>query len=99
MPIPCPCCKALNDKPPTCRRCKADLSLLFAIDGERNSLLDAARTFATESRYSESLAALEKAAQLRQGNDVSQARAAVLLLARNFPAALRAYHELGDRGA
>ena len=28
----CPCCKANNDSGPACRRCKADLSLLFAFE-------------------------------------------------------------------
>ena len=43
MPIPCPCCKASNDTGPSCRRCKADLSLLLAIEAERSELLEAAR--------------------------------------------------------
>lgn len=29
MTIVCPCCRAGNDAGPACRRCKADLSLLF----------------------------------------------------------------------
>ncbi|MDB5311648.1 MAG: hypothetical protein JWO38_5850 [Gemmataceae bacterium] len=106
MPVPCPCCKASNDTGPACRRCKADLSLLFAVEAERSSLVAAARAFAAESRFSESLAALDRAAQLRHGPDVPRMRAAVLLLARNFPAALSAYDELangsggrGGRGA
>jgi hypothetical protein len=97
MPVPCPCCKASNDTGPTCRRCKADLSLLFAVEAERSSLVAAARASAAGSRYSESLAALERAAQLRRGDDVSRVRAAVLLLARDFAGALAAYHELGRR--
>jgi hypothetical protein len=94
MPVPCPCCKASNDAGPLCRRCKADLSLLFAVDAERSSLIAAARASAADGRFSESLAALDRAAQLRRGPDVPRVRAAVLLLARDFPAALRAYHEV-----
>ena len=94
MPVPCPCCKASNDTGPNCRRCKADLALLFAVEAERASLVAAARRLAAESRHSESLAALDRAAQLRRADDVLRLRAAVLLLVRNFPAALRAYHEL-----
>lgn len=30
MSVVCPCCKAVNDAGPHCRRCRADLSLLFA---------------------------------------------------------------------
>lgn len=94
MPVPCPCCKANNDTGPNCRRCKADLSLLFAVDADRVGLVAEARRLAAQSRYPESLAALDRAAQLRTGSDVSRLRATVLLLAGDFPAALRAYHDL-----
>ena len=95
--VGCPCCRAANDAGPACRRCKADLSLLFAVEAERTSLVAAARTLAAECRYSESLAALDRAAQLRRGHDLSRVRATVLLLARDFAGALAAYHELGHR--
>ena len=93
MPVPCPCCKASNDAGPNCRRCKADLSLLFAVESQRALLIDEARRFAAESRFPEALAALDRAAQLRQGSDVSQLRAPVLLLSRDFAGALRAYQD------
>src|SRR4051812_24819473 len=96
MPVPCPCCRASNDTGPTCRRCKADLSLLFPLEAERTSVAAAAGALAAESRYSESLAAIERAAQLRRGDDVSRVRATVLLLARDFAGALAAYHELAN---
>jgi Flp pilus assembly protein TadD len=96
MPVPCPCCKASNDTGPACRRCKSDLSLLLAVEDERASLVAAARTLAAESRHSESLAALDRAAQLRRTDDVLRLRAAVLLLARDFAGARRAYDELAD---
>jgi hypothetical protein len=94
MPVPCPCCKAANDAGPACRRCKADLTLLFAVEAEREALVADARWLAAESRYPDSLVRLDRAAQLRRGEDVSRLRAAVLLLAGDFPAALRAYDEL-----
>ena len=97
MTVPCPCCKASNDTGPACRRCRADLSLLFAVEDERASLFAAARELAAEARHSESLAALERAAQLRRTDDVLRLRAAVLLLARDFAGAFRAYHELANR--
>lgn len=99
MPVPCPCCKAANDAGPACRRCKADLSLLFAVDAERAGLVAAARTLARDGRFAESDAALDRAAQLRHGPDVLRLRAVVRLLARDFPAAVGTYHELGGRGA
>jgi hypothetical protein len=97
MPVPCPCCKASNDTGPNCRRCKADLSLLFAVEEQRTALVGEARRLAGESRLPEALAALDRAAELRRGDDVSRLRAVVLLLAGDFPAALSAYHEVVSR--
>ncbi|MBX9628076.1 MAG: hypothetical protein K2X82_30040 [Gemmataceae bacterium] len=99
MPVPCPCCKASNDAPPACRRCKADLSLLWAVEADRDAAIDAARMFAGEGRFAEAAAELGQAAQLRRSPDVLRLRAAALLLARDFPGAAAAYHELGQQGA
>ncbi len=93
MPIPCPCCKALNDAGPNCRRCKADLALLFAIEADRSALIERA----CSSNYVEALDALGRAEQLRQGDDISRLKAAVKLLQRDFAGALRTYHELASR--
>jgi hypothetical protein len=77
--VPCPCCKATNDTGPACRRCKADLMLLFQLEADRAALI-AAGDF-------------ERAHQLRRGNDTLQHIAAAKLLARDFAGALAAYHE------
>ena len=97
MPIPCPCCKASNDTGPACRRCRADLSLLFAIEADREAAIQLARGFAAESRFPEAIAALERAAALRRGDEVARLKAAVLLLGRDFAGALNAYHEVVSR--
>lgn len=97
MTVPCPCCKASNDTGPNCRRCKADLSLLFAVEEQRTAAVEEARQLAAAGQFPGSLAALDRAAQLRRGPDVPRLRAAVLILARDFPAALRAYHEQATR--
>jgi hypothetical protein len=39
----CPVCKADNDQGPACRRCKADLSLLWALEARREALLASVR--------------------------------------------------------
>ena len=90
MPIPCPCCKASNDAGPNCRRCKADLALLFAIEADRTALIECARS----SNSVEALDALDRAEQLRQGDDIVRLRATVMLLHGDFAGALRTYHEL-----
>ena len=77
MTIPCPCCRAINDTP-TCRRCKADLSLLVAVETRREYLLDAAR--AELGRGGDALALLDEAASLRGGSDVAQLRAVAALI-------------------
>ena len=69
---------------------------LFAVEDGRASLVAAARELAAESRHSEALAALDRAAQLRRTDDGLRLRAAVLLLARDFAGTLRAYDELAS---
>ena len=39
----CPVCRAENDQGPQCRRCRADLGLLFGLEKRRRQALDAAR--------------------------------------------------------
>lgn len=97
MPISCPCCKASNEAGPTCRRCKADLLLLFTLEARRAALIGEARRLAAECRFPESAAILAEAAQLRQGADVQQLRAVVSLLARDFPAALKAHQSATEQ--
>ena len=93
MSIPCPCCKASNDAGPNCRRCKADLALLFAIEADRTALMERARV----SNPVEALEALDRAERLRQGDDIVRLKAAARLLQRDFAGAFRTYHELASR--
>jgi hypothetical protein len=89
--IPCPCCRAANESGPNCRRCKADLSLLFAVARRRAFLLSAAQAFAAEGRLPAARRALDEATALRAGDDVRRLRAAVDLLAGDYRAAWNAY--------
>ena len=79
MPIPCPCCKAANDAGPACRRCKADLALLFQIESDRAALVAAGE--------------YERAHAMRRGNDTAALIAATRLLQRDFSGALAAYRD------
>lgn len=90
MTLACPCCKASNATD-TCRRCKADLSLLAAVESSREHHLALAQRFASELRTAEALTHLDHAAALRPGDDLRRLRAAVLLLAGRFADALTAY--------
>lgn len=91
MTLTCPCCKAANTAD-VCRRCKADLSLLEALEAAREHHLTLARRFAAELRTSEALSHLDHAAALRPADDLRPLRASVLLLDGRFADALAAYH-------
>lgn len=91
MTLTCPCCKASNTTD-VCRRCKADLSLLVAVETAREHHVVLARRFAAELRASEAISHLDHAAALHPGNDLHQLRSAILLLSGRFADALAAYH-------
>lgn len=95
-PLSCPCCRAANDTGPACRRCKADLSLLFAVADRRGFLVSEARKLAAKGKFAEALRSLEEAAALRAGDDVRRLSAAVRLLAGDYAAALAAYDGLAN---
>ena len=85
--VPCPCCRASNDAGPACRRCRADLGPLFALEARRDFLLADARRLAAAGRVADALTAAAEAAALRTGDDVLRLRAALHLLAGDFPTA------------
>ena len=91
MTLTCPCCKAATAAD-TCRRCKADLSLLAAVETAREWHVTLARRFAAELRTAEAIAHLDHAAALRPGDDLDHLRSAVLLLGGRFADALATYH-------
>jgi hypothetical protein len=89
--ISCPVCRARVESGPQCRRCKADLSLLFALEARRDAVLAAARRSLSAGRSEEALALARGAEQLRRGADARRLIAAAHLLQRDFAAAWRWY--------
>ena len=87
----CPVCKATVDNGPACRRCKADLSMLFAIETERGYRLAVARRAAREENWAKAQSELQETAALRIDADVCQLEAAIQLLQGDFAAAWTAY--------
>lgn len=85
MTIACPCCRASNETP-MCRRCKADLTLLVAVETRREYLIEETR-FAL-SRGGEALPRIAEAESLRSGSDTAQLRALAALLAGDYAGAL-----------
>jgi hypothetical protein len=90
-PIPCPVCRARVESGPQCRRCKADLSLLFTLEARRDAALAAARRSLAAGRTDEALTLARGAEQLRRGDDSRRLIAAAHLLRRDFAAAWRCY--------
>jgi Flp pilus assembly protein TadD len=67
--------------------------MLFALEADRDALLEHARDAVSNSEFAESLQLLDRAAQLRRGDDVLRLRAVALFLSRDFAGALAAYHD------
>ena len=84
----CPVCKAENAAGPNCRRCKADLSLLIAVEERRTFHLAEAGQATRDGRLDDALESLRQAAALRSGPDIRRFRACLSLLAGDYVASL-----------
>jgi hypothetical protein len=80
-------CKADNAQGPGCRRCKADLSLLFRLEEERGHLLASAAECLRTGRFAEALRQAQRAHALRHGEKSARLLALANLLLRDFAAA------------
>lgn len=87
MPLTCPVCRAGNDAGPDCRRCKADLTLCFAVERQRTAALVAAHAAAAQGDLPRAFSHVGRTAALRRGADVQQLRATLALLAGDFAGA------------
>jgi hypothetical protein len=90
----CPICRAENAREPSCRRCKADLALLVALEQQRDQAIAASAAAAARGDAAEAVRQAQTAHQLRTGPDSAQALAVGHLLRRDFAAAL-AWHRRG----
>jgi hypothetical protein len=90
----CPVCKADNAKGPACRRCKADLSLLWDLEVRRETLLAAARLHLRNGEWRTAGDAAAAAGRLRTGADAGRVEAVARLLDRDFPGAWQAYRSV-----
>ena len=98
MPITCPACRATNDTPPSCRRCKADLSPLFDLQRRREGVLNSARKAIRDGDWDAADRQLREANRLRRGEDVRKLSAIVCLLRGDFAAAWAEYRRLTATG-
>ena len=87
----CPVCKAENAQGPQCRRCKADLSLLFALEEQRARTLAEARRLLAAGRADEADAAAAEADWLRSDEESRRLLAVTRLMRRDFAGAWALY--------
>jgi hypothetical protein len=87
----CPVCSADSATGSNCRRCRADLSLLFRLEEERARLCAAARRAILQGQGDQALALAGAMAALRPGVDCQRFKAIGMLLQRDFAGALLGY--------
>lgn len=92
----CPVCRAENVET-TCRRCRADLSLLAALEQERARLLAAAGLAIASGDGREALAHAQAAQELRGGEDADRLLALGHLVCHDFSAAWSTYRNMQIR--
>ena len=93
MPLTCPVCRAVNEQGPACRRCKADLSMLFMLEAQRGVQLGVASLTLRAGRLDAAQRMAERAGAIRRGADIYQLLAVAHLLRRDFAAAWKAYRQ------
>jgi hypothetical protein len=87
MPIvQCPACQAGNEAGPRCRRCRADLEILFRLERQRRRLLASAVENLRSGAWSAALEAAQAAAAIRADLDSTRVQAAAALMQRSFDA-------------
>ena len=96
MPLTCPVCRAANDAGPACRRCRADLSLCFAVEGQREAALAGARTAAAAGQIEDAIRLVESAVAVRAGTDTDKLLAVLHLLAGDYAKAWKSYRATAE---
>jgi hypothetical protein len=87
----CPVCRADNATGPSCRRCRADLSLLFEVEERRQRALAAAARYAARIEGARAAHFAAEAHLLRRDEDSRRLLAIGRLLQRDFAGAWEAY--------
>ncbi len=98
MPIRCPVCKADNTAGPACRRCKADLGMLIAIEERRAHLLYNGKQAFERGEIVEADRAVRAAGNMRHGDDAQRCLAMLSLLSGRFGEAWQTYQSTCQHG-
>lgn len=93
--IVCPVCRAENSSPPNCRRCKADLSMLFSLLSERDHHLERAASAIRSDLAGAAATHLDAADAIRPSPRSGRLRATAELLRGHFRAALEIHARSG----
>ena len=91
MLLRCPVCKAENSTGPNCRRCKADLKLLFALEEQRERVLAEARADIAAGYWLEAQECAHEADGLRRDAESLKLMALTALLCGDYHQAWRSY--------
>lgn len=91
MSVSCPVCKAENSTPPNCRRCKADLSMIFALEQNKARLVAQALKALEEKRWQEAQEWARQARALSEEEEIEKLLALTSLLCGDFHQAWRSY--------
>ena len=83
MIIACPACRAENAER-TCRRCRADLGLLWDLEAQRERLLVDAAEAIRRGEFTQATERAQSAYDLRVGSDAGRLIACVYLLRGQF---------------
>jgi len=89
----CPVCRAENEAGPQCRRCRADLELLFELEAQRRCVLDAAYRCLVEGKWRRARALAEGTRALRDDAEARRLAAVAALLCRDFTSAWREFQD------
>jgi hypothetical protein len=87
----CPVCRAEAGPGPPCRRCRADLSLLFSLEDQRRAALQGAYEALSQGRGPSLLDWAQQAHILRRDEESGRLLILGYLLCRDFAEAWRLY--------
>jgi hypothetical protein len=87
----CPVCRANNDRGPQCRRCRADLSLLFTLEEQRRRALAAAKRALARGQCRTAAAIASGVQAYRRDDEVERLLAIIHLWAGDFTGAWQAW--------
>lgn len=90
MQLKCPVCKA-ETATETCRRCKADLSMLFALERQREVALSLARRHLRCWRWVAACDEARRADELRRDAETQQVLALASLMCGDYAMTLRCW--------